>query len=324
MPANFKYKGKSIFLTYSQCGVSREALLAVLKDKVGNDTTNQLSKACIGQEHHEDGGLHLHACAWYTHTLRFCDVRYLDITDEEGKVHHPNVKGNKVQNKKRALDYCSKEDPEPLQYNMDIKAETAAREGHRKIIGKRLLDGEPLHTVVEDCPELIYDYLKLEQNLAAYKRQKAEDKPDLPEMIPNTFDLALPFMPEEKRRHYWFWSQSPDRGKTTFLESLEQSYRAHFYTKSEKYQSFPTNTQIVLIDEFSDPFLTVTTLNQMCDGTYKYPTKGGQAIKLSKPLIVCCSNKPPSALYPNTYQYLLARFQFINLDPKPETKVEDC
>lgn len=43
---------------------------------------------------------------------------------------------------------------------MDIREETAAREGHRKILGKRLLQ-ERLVDVIEDNPELIFDYTKL-------------------------------------------------------------------------------------------------------------------------------------------------------------------
>ena len=69
-----------------------------LKIRVGSDATNQLKKACIGQEHHQDGNLHLHVAAWYTHKLRFTDVRYLDI---EG--YHPNVRGGRIKSDKRAL-----------------------------------------------------------------------------------------------------------------------------------------------------------------------------------------------------------------------------
>lgn len=138
-----------------------------------------------------------------------------------GETYHPNIKDQGVKRKQAALRYCSKEDPDPLQFNMDIKAETAAREGHRKIIGKRLLDGEPLHELVEEYPQLIFEYQKLQMNLDCYKRQKLEDRPDLPDAIPNTFDLSLPWMPEEKRRHYWFWSTEPDRGKSTFLKNLK-------------------------------------------------------------------------------------------------------
>ena len=165
MPSSFSYNAKSIFLTYAQCPEDREVLLDLLKTKVGNDRTNQLVKACIGQERHADGGLHLHACAWYTHKLRFNDVRYLDLNG-----HHPNIKDCRIKRKDKALKYCAKEDPNPLQFNMDIKEETEARESHRKILGKRLLEGEKLVDLVDENPALIFEFQKLEANLAAYKR----------------------------------------------------------------------------------------------------------------------------------------------------------
>ena len=152
MPSKFRYKAKSIFLTYAQCDVEKEAMLAHLKARVGIDQTNQLAKACIGQELHKDGGKHLHVCAWYTHELRFNKPDYLDY---EG--FHPNIKDERVKRKKAALEYCSKEDPNPLQYNMDIKEETAARTEHRKILSKRLIDGVPLHELAEAGDVTLYD-----------------------------------------------------------------------------------------------------------------------------------------------------------------------
>lgn len=63
---SFKYSAKSIFLTYSQCPLPREDLMAHLKAKTGAFATNQLIKACVAQETHQDGNKHLHMCAWYT------------------------------------------------------------------------------------------------------------------------------------------------------------------------------------------------------------------------------------------------------------------
>lgn len=134
-------------------------------------------------------------------------------------------------------------------------------------------------------------------------------------MIPNRFDLNLVKMPEEKRRHYWFWSTKPDRGKTTFLVNMEKEYRARFYAKEEKYQDFPVTTEFVMIDEFSEPFLKTTQLNQMCDGTHLYPTKGGQQIRLHNPILLICSNKSPADMYTKTISYIQARFHIIPLDP---------
>lgn len=53
----------------------------------------------------------------------------------------------------------------------------------------------------------------------------------------------------------------------------------------------------------------------MCDGTYQYPTKGGAPIKVTNPIIICCGNKDPSEMYPNTVKYIEKRFQVTCLDP---------
>jgi hypothetical protein len=51
---------------------------------------------------------------------------------------------------------------------MDIVAETAAKQSHKKILGKRLMDGEDLADVMQDAPELIFEYKKLKTNIEAY------------------------------------------------------------------------------------------------------------------------------------------------------------
>lgn len=134
-------------------------------------------------------------------------------------------------------------------------------------------------------------------------------------MLPNTWDLVLPLEDKTtKKRHYWFWTNEPDKGKTTFLETMETRYRTSWYNKSEVYQSVHTDSQFILIDEYTTADIKCTTINQMCDGNYQYPTKGGQSIKLNKPTLLICGNKHPMDLYPNAYKYIEARFIVINLD----------
>lgn len=120
MADNFYYNAKSMFITYAQCPISKERMLEHLKERARPRETNQLKKACIGQERHDDGGLHLHICAWYTKPMKFRGATHMDIKDEDGNNYHPNIKNRQIENKKRALAYCSKEDPNPLCYNMDI------------------------------------------------------------------------------------------------------------------------------------------------------------------------------------------------------------
>ena len=310
MPAKFRYKAKSIFLTYSQCDVEKEDMLAHLKAKTGLDKTNQLLKCCIGQERHEDGGLHLHICAWYTHDLNFNDAKYLDY---EG--FHPNIKEKRIQRKKAAIGYCAKEDPNPLQYNMDIKEEQEARKDHRKILSKRICDGTPLQDLVEEGEITLFDLPKWEAGYTIYKRLKGENKPDLPEFIPNPWGKSLPAKIPDKKRHYWIWSKEPNRGKTTkFLEPLHRNHRARFLNKHKEFQHMPATTEAVLIDEYSFAYLKVTQLNEMCDGNYPYPHKNSVDVILDHPLIIVCSNKSIAEIYTKCAQYLYARFNEINVD----------
>ena len=69
------------------------------------------------------------------------------------KTWHPNVSGDRIRSDKNALKYISKEDPEPLEWPSPfIKEETAAREGHRKILTKRIIEnpGKTLEEYVDE------------------------------------------------------------------------------------------------------------------------------------------------------------------------------
>jgi len=56
---------------------------------------------------------------------------------------------------------------------MDIKEETAARESHRKVICKRLLDGADLVEEVAIDPSLLIGYKRLKMDIEAFNFDKA-------------------------------------------------------------------------------------------------------------------------------------------------------
>ena len=54
----------------------------------------------------------------------------------------------------------------------------------------------------------------------------------------------------------------------------------------------------MLMDEFSDSTgISITALNQMCDGTYQYPTKGGLPSTVPLTTFVVCGNVDPQELW---------------------------
>lgn len=124
---------------------------------------------------------------------------------------------------------------------------------------------------------MMYGYRSIVADYEAFHRALRANKPDCAGYIPNSWGLRLPLKPlSEKKKHYWFWSSEANKGKTTFLKAIQSQYRAAFYAFTEVYQNMNQNIQFLLLDEMSHGGkLSVTDLNQMCDGTYSYPIKGG-------------------------------------------------
>lgn len=157
MPPTFQYCAKTVFLTYAQCPVEKDELLEMLKLK------GTLSKAAIAREQHDDGNFHLHCAAWYAEPIRFTDPHHLDISG-----YHPNIRDKQIRSKKAVLKYISKEDADPLEFNINVQQELAMRTQHKRILGKRLME-ENLPTLLKEFPELVFGYKALKADIAEAK-----------------------------------------------------------------------------------------------------------------------------------------------------------
>ena len=195
---------------------------------------------------------------------------------------------------------------------MNIQEEQAARNGHRKILGKRLMDGEDLMTVIQDDTALIFDYKKIKANVEAYRLDLARQIARVTEYSFYYPDKVIPYDLTQKKKHLWYWSDGPNYGKTTHLKMHDKKYLCSWYNYSEKFQNIATDSQFLLMDEYTKPHLFATDLNQMCDGTFQYPSKGGNAVRVEMILIVC-SNAPPHYVYPKAFPFIEARFNIVKL-----------
>lgn len=160
----------------------------------------------------------------------------------------------------------------------------------------------------------MHNYKKLVLNRESYLKDKAWDLPDCPDIIPNTFNIVMPFGTTGKKRHYWIWSTEANTGKTTFLQTIMATYRASWYSYEEVFQNIRQGSQFILMDEFTKAHLLSTQINQMCDGTFCYPGKGDTAMQATQTTLLICGNKSPEVIYPNAWQFIRARFNVINLD----------
>lgn len=72
-PTKFRLCSKGFFLTYPQCPLDRETIIAALSAKA------PVIKGVVATEKHEDGSPHLHAYVKYNKTVNTVNQAYFDI-----------------------------------------------------------------------------------------------------------------------------------------------------------------------------------------------------------------------------------------------------
>lgn len=105
---SFRVYSKTFLLTYSQCDLPKDAVKEYL------NSISELDEYCIGQEHHQDGNLHIHAWIKFKTKYQSRNPRCFDING-----FHPNIMT--ARSKKGSIAYVSKEDTDPLQNIKDDK-----------------------------------------------------------------------------------------------------------------------------------------------------------------------------------------------------------
>lgn len=283
------------FLTYPQCSLAPEEALACLK---ALPIKANIVEYVVAQELHQDGNPHLHCYLKYSSKVSFSSTRW-DIAD-----YHGNY--TPVASWKAVVNYCKKGGNFIASFDLDAAKSKQAK------INKNLLAENPVD-LVDNGDISLFQLGPLLKAKALYHSLSAPKKPRAEGLVENSFSLLLPvYSTQTKQRHWWFWSSDPNKGKTTFLKTLDSKYPCHWLSR-ENFQSIHQATQFVLIDEFTSPWLLATQINSMCDGTYQYPVKGGSAVMLSEPILVVCSNKPPEQVYPGKVDLIKARFSVFKL-----------
>jgi hypothetical protein len=113
----FRLKSKKLFLTYPQLNPSekfiKEEVLKQLEEKLKN-----IESYLIGEEIHEDGGIHIHCFFELKNVFDTSIVNYLDL-NFEGKTYHGNYQAGK--NKNTLIEYIIKEDNYITNMKLSVK-----------------------------------------------------------------------------------------------------------------------------------------------------------------------------------------------------------
>lgn len=126
-PAKFRLQSKVLFVTYPQCPVPKDTMMAHLNSKL------DVEWALVAQEEHKDGNAHLHALVKLNSKLTTRNPRLLDY---EG--YHCNLQAAKSIN--ASVKYLTKSDPEPLSFKIDLKNLVNSVDKKKRILSDALVE----------------------------------------------------------------------------------------------------------------------------------------------------------------------------------------
>lgn len=293
----FRLHGKAFFLTYPQCPLGKSHVLDRLSTKM---VGFNLVHYAIAQEAHEDGSPHIHCLIITEREKNVCDSRFFDIDG-----YHGNYQV--ARKRLEVFKYISKSDGDLLT-NLTEEQLHPGRKTTRAEIGKKILAGEKLEDLIDEYPHLIFGFTKLQQDVRAVLNSRVRPI-EIPSWLPNPWGFLLQSDSYKKRRHYWIWSNQPNRGKTTWARDMETKFGAYIKSGGDfTYWSVSGNEPICILDEYNGAGLKFHQLNSLCDGTFEARIFMGGLLKFRPKLVFVLSNLSLRDIYPYKYELLEARF----------------
>lgn len=186
----FRLAAKNFFITYPQCPLSRETILAHLQTLLPGAT---FIKVC--QEHHEDGALHLHCLCCLDKKKDIRNARFFDIQQ-----YHPNVQAAK--DIPGSIRYLEKEDTNSLSFG---EAPAVKRQW------SEILDASSKDEAMAIASQVsARDFVINHERIEYFVNKKF--KPQLPEYVPRYTFTSVPTIID-----VWMEQLSSDRPKSLVI-----------------------------------------------------------------------------------------------------------
>lgn len=297
----FRLNAQVLFLTFPQCGTSKERAMENLK-KLHPD----LEWAIIAQEAHKDGTPHLHVVF---RMVKKINIRQLDHFDAvAGK--HGNYQG--ARNLKQVLKYVRKSDKEPLEQGpvptaTDMEASNS-KTPQGEIIFEKLESGVDLRTIVMEHPSYSMMNLKKMKEMKTYLSMKTKktttkwvhshstsmETNDVVQWFRANLGVPRKF----KQPQLWLWGPANTR-KTSAVFKFMEITRTYIVPKEEFDDLYSDEDfDMAFLDEFSAGCRKVEFLKMFLQGgPCPIRQKGSQSMKTKDIPVVICSNYHPNELF---------------------------
>lgn len=238
--ANKRLNGKCFLLTYAQCPEDKSELYDFLLLK-GN-----IERCIIGQEHHEDGNLHLHAYVEYKNKK---DVGFKHF---DWRGFHPNISMHKKgfspqKSAENCWKYCCKEDHDPFVFGEPPGDRKRKRNDiflEARDVARKSSVNEALELIVEGCAyEGIVHYSEIERALHAIRMKFITISPPAKNL--SEFRNAPPIPGNWK---VLFMHGNTGLGKTAFARALLPEAMVVRHTDQLRFCDFSKG---IIFDDYS-------------------------------------------------------------------------
>jgi len=263
---SFRLHAKQYFLTFPQCETSKQVVAERLVAKFGYE----LSCYAIAAEHHaateQDpiGGPHLHLMVHFKEKKFFGRPDCFDFLCEK----HGDYQTQKGPISKVA-EYLTKEDKEPLCFNIDLEAAKAKKASKFDTIAQLVREGKTFEEIEEEHSGFVLNHKrKLEEYIEFHEKKRAKKvvRPLPHELIVNGVTIEIG-TPRTYRQQQYYVSGPPGTGKTSLITRLtEAGFRGYAIPYNGHWEDWSDDEyDFAYADEFNSQ-VKITEMNQFLTG----------------------------------------------------------
>jgi len=291
------YQAKKWFLTFPRCDVDKSVVLERLlaMDKIA------IQGVMISQEHHEDGGKHLHIGLWLKKSVRLTTTYFDTLVDKHGNYARMKSDFGTVR-------YLKKEDNNPLVHGeVPTLGSSSKSAGDKKGVTNDIVDmmqrGLSLQEIFNAYPgfylmhrpkiEGMFHQLQTWQGtkqLRPWKELVYTGDCYATKQVVDWLNENIKKPRKHKQKQLYIYGP-PGTHKSTLLTQLSRYLRTYDLPAEDFYDMYPMpEPELVVMDEFKGQ-KTIQFLNQFVEGVpMTLRVKGGQKMKKTNPPVIICSN----------------------------------